>query len=284
MEALRAAEGDIKYAIWQRERGVANGLEHLQGYVEFIRPVRIVGAKSILGSDRYHLEKRQGTREQAIQYCEKLSTRVCDPEEIHPENRGRAQGSRSDIHVVGDIIRAEGLSCLDIAERFPGHFIRYHRGIERLIEILRPVVSRSPPRVTIIWGRTGVGKSCEAHKICPDAFWLTRPQNGAEYILGYESEKNIVIDEFYSWLKYDFLLRLLDCHPLTVNTQGSRKKWCAERIVFTSNQNPREWYPGISDQSALWRRIDTVIHMDHLPGHLATSPVPESPDPVLPYQ
>lgn len=46
------------------------GTPHLQGYIEFKTPRRFATVKRILGSDA-HIEKRRGTKQQAIDYCKK---------------------------------------------------------------------------------------------------------------------------------------------------------------------------------------------------------------------
>lgn len=272
LEALRSSLA-IKYCCWQTERG-ATGTEHLQGYVEFIRPFRIKGAKRALGCDRYHLEPRMGTRDQAIAYCSKAATRVGPFEEVNPENRGLAQGTIPELRVVARRIADGEMDIREVGSEYPHIFVRHFRGLERLYELTRAVPTRNAPMVCIVWGPTGTGKSHYINaEAGPNAFWLTRPQNGSEYMLGYEDEENIVIDEFYGWIRFGFLLRLLDKFKLIVNTQGGRKEWKAKKIWMASNKPWRLWYPGVEELAPLERRITKVIHMDKLPGVYASMPV-----------
>jgi len=76
---------------------------------------------------------------------------------------------------------------------------------------------------------------------------------------GYEGQHTVIIDEFYSWLRYDFFLRLTDRYPLQVETKGGSVQFVSRRIVFTSNTQPTEWYPNIQDRAAFNRRIGAVF-------------------------
>jgi len=78
---------------------------------------------------------------------------------------------------------------------------------------------------------------------------------------GYEGQHTVVIDEFYSWLRYDFFLRLTDRYPLQVETKGGSVHFVSHRIVFTSNTPPSEWYPNITDRGPINRRIGAVFHL-----------------------
>ena len=62
----------IKRYIFQEEVG-ESGTPHLQGYIEFKDKVRPL---SIFSSDRFHWEKRKGTKSEAINYCCKIDTRA----------------------------------------------------------------------------------------------------------------------------------------------------------------------------------------------------------------
>lgn len=69
----------------------------------------------------------------------------------------------------------------------------------------------------------------------------------------------VIIDEFYSWLRYDFFLRLTDRYPLQVETKGGSVQFVSRIIVVTSNTPPDAWYPSIQDRGAFNRRIGAVF-------------------------
>lgn len=64
-------ESKIKFYVFGKERGGKTGRAHLQGYVEFKNAVSMAQAKTIIGDERAHLEPRQGSQQQAIEYCYK---------------------------------------------------------------------------------------------------------------------------------------------------------------------------------------------------------------------
>jgi len=72
---------------------------------------------------------------------------------------------------------------------------------------------------------------------------------------GYSGQPVVVIDEFYGWLGYDFLLRLLDRYSFAVETKGGSVSFTSKLVIFTSNKPPSEWYRNIQDLGPLLRRI-----------------------------
>lgn len=86
---------------------------------------------------------------------------------------------------------------------------------------------------------------------------LTKPKDKSSlWWEGYVGQECVIIDEFYGWIQYDFLLRLLDRYPLRVEVKGGSVNMSATKFVFTSNKEWTQWYPGIDDTSALKRRLD----------------------------
>jgi len=64
-----------------------------------------------------------------------------------------------------------------------------------------------------------------------------------------------VLDDFYGWLPWDFLLRLLDRYPLLVETKGGQVQFVAKTVVITSNKPYLEWYSESFDKAPLTRRL-----------------------------
>lgn len=72
----------IKYGIWQQERCPTTGRLHLQCYFEFRKPLRMPAVKRAIGDASAHVEPRQGSREEARDYCQKAETRTAGPWEV----------------------------------------------------------------------------------------------------------------------------------------------------------------------------------------------------------
>lgn len=113
--------------------------------------------------------------------------------------------------------------------------------------------------VWVFYGPTGTGKSRAAHEMAPDAFWLRQASSGVGWWCGYNGETDVIIDEFYGWLQWSFLLRLLDRYPLVVETKGSSVNFVGRRIIITSNTSPVQWYARMA-YATLARRFHRVIY------------------------
>lgn len=250
------------YIIWQKEVG-EEGTSHLQGYVVFKKKKRLSAVKKLL--PRAHLEPRRGSHVQAKQYSSKEDTRADGPWEFGDDSEvPKSSGSRSDLNEVKAKLDA-GTSQLDIAKDHFGSWCRYRNSFQAYTN-LTATPRNEAPKVYILWGPPGTGKSYQATQLAgPDAFWLPRPQNGDNlWWDGYQSGKNLVIDEFYSWIKYDFFLRMLDRYPVTVPIKGSTAVFNSPIIVITSNADPDTWYPKVPNRSALERRFREFCEVRHL--------------------
>lgn len=174
--------------------------------------------------------------------------------------------SRSDLEDAVNMLK-EGKSMNDVLENFPASFVRYHRGFQAVKTLsIKPRSGR--PTIEIYWGPSGTGKSRKAFDENPDAYVLAKPcSDGKLWWDHYEGQTTVIIDEFYGWIKYDLLLRILDYHPLMIPIKGGYLNLAATKFVFTSNTPWQEWYHldtmPLRGQ-ALKRRIEefgTVTHM-----------------------
>lgn len=125
--------GHVKYSSWQKEEG-ESGTVHYQGYVELDKPIKLGGIKK-WGGDwaRAHLEPRKGTREQAREYTRKEESRIDGPWE-HGTWSEKAQGKRCDLEDIKERLW-EGATVDEVAEEYPGSYIRYSNGIAKLAEV-----------------------------------------------------------------------------------------------------------------------------------------------------
>lgn len=250
---------NIKYIIWQREISPDTKRAHLQGYVEFTRSCRLHQAKSWLGDETIHLERRNGPRLAAIRYCKKEDTR--DPSEGSGpfeliSDTGVSQGSRTDLSAVFSSIE-EGSTLLQILERYPSAFIRYHKGIQQAIAVYKKslIPKWRDIKVFCYYGDTGTGKTRKViEQSGEDWFKLDQNSDSKVWWDGYNGQKNIIIDDFYGWIKYGHLLNVLDGHPLRLAVKGSFAFAAYTTVYITSNKHPEDWYKqGLSE--ALERRF-----------------------------
>ena len=192
-----------------------------------------------------------GTQQQAINYCEKQETRLEGPWRYGEPLEGR-QGQRSDLLALKSALD-EGSTDLQLWEEFFPTMMRYYKGVAQY-QILKRDQRRWKSKVYVLVGEPGTGKSKWALDNFPNAYWKQR----GNWWDGYHHDE-VVLDDFYGWLPFDTLLRLLDRYPLLVETKGGQASFIAKTIVITSNALPREWYQNIRNYAALARRIDVVM-------------------------
>lgn len=241
---------DIRYLVYQREKG-ENGTEHIQGYVELSKSRTLAYVKNWL--PRAHFEIRRGTREQARDYCRKDDTRIEGPFERGTWESG-GTGARSDLLAVKRKID-EGKPMSEVWDEHFETTLRYYRGFQEYKKV-KTGHRTWKSEIHVFWGESGTGKSRACMELAPNAYWKTRD----EWWDGYEGHDDVILDDFYGWLPWDLLLRILDRYPLDVNAKGGGRRFVAKRIFITSNKKPEDWYPNILDKTPLLRRIENTIH------------------------
>lgn len=138
-------DGDIhRYLVYQRERCPTTGKLHWQGYCELFNPRKIPGfQKSIHPSEKFHVEKRRGTPQEARAYCMKEESRVEGTEPIEHGVFGTKQGSRSDLTDAVAALKTGGMKR--VAEEHPEAYVRFHKGFQALQKELREVYVEPKP-------------------------------------------------------------------------------------------------------------------------------------------
>lgn len=240
------------YAVCYREFGSHAAAEqnayHFHLYLEMIQRCRMSTIKNMLGENTAHCEIRRGTQKDAINYVKNVDqvepklestfiTEIGAPTEI-------SQGHRSDLKEVVDIINSRG-TILDVYMQVPTAIIRHYAGIERLI-FLRDLERGRQWRdvqVYLYLGPTGVGKSRRAFEENPDAYSLI-PQRGATvWWDGYSGQDCVIIDEYHGEIPLNYFIRLMDGNPLSLSVKGAFVAALYTRVILTSTEPIRNWYP-----------------------------------------
>lgn len=139
---------EIDYCIWGYEKG-ENGTPHLQGYVEFSRPVSLLQCKKRLDKmmgerSKIHLGRAEKNRDANINYVRKDSSK--DEEACLEFNKGvkweqvlfvMKGGSKMEelyLNTVTDIID-EGSSVMDTARNYPSMILKHGSNIKMLVDL-----------------------------------------------------------------------------------------------------------------------------------------------------
>lgn len=250
-------EPQLRYVVFQKEKGEEGGHIHYQGYVEFKRPKRLGGLKKIHKS--IHWEQRRGTREQARDYCMKEDTREDGPWEFG--DFGLTPGARTDLADLYKLAREEK-TLLAVAEAMPGPYMRAYKAVQhvRQLEAFDKPNRTTDLEVVLLFGPPGSGKTRMVYHDSPDVYAI--PIGKQLWFDGYRGEKHVLIDDFSGNMRLVDTLRLLDRYPIQVPIKGGHVWWCPDKIYLTCNVHPLDWYDYTKRKDsyqALTRRIHRVI-------------------------
>lgn len=241
----------MKYLVTGEEICPDTSRVHFQGYVEFVRALDFSLVKELLGEET-HIERRQGSALQASDYCKKDN-------KFKEEGTLSKQGKRSDLDCVVEDIE-KGLRIRDIALNNPIQYIKFHKGIEKLKALM--INPRNwVTEVTVLYGKTGCGKSRKARELLDD-YWVWTPARG-KWFDGYDGHENVIMEEFRGQLPLGFMLTLLDRYECPVEVKGGTVEFCPKRVVITSPKHPSHWYEDQSNDkiNQLLRRVTDVTEV-----------------------
>jgi len=244
------------YYVFQLERG-DSGTEHYQGYVQFSARKRLSALKKILPGA--HWEVAKGNATQNTTYCSK------EPRLSQTRIFGQMStaGQRTDIEELRDRI-LEGKSDSELLEDHAVHVAKFPKFIHFVRNTLwHPRIKK--PTVTCYYGPSGSGKTRKAFNFQghDKTYMVSKPDNGRPlWWDGYDPtfHTTIILDDFYGWLPWSYILRLLDRYPFQVEIKGGKIHFNSPHIFLTSNQHPDKWYKNIpnDDLTPLLRRIDKI--------------------------
>lgn len=225
----------VKYCVWQIEQAGPSSTPHLQVYLELNKPRDRGWIQRMLNCRGSHWEVRQGSADQAEEYCSKEETRVLGPFKYGTK---KAQGKRTEMHHIVDLCK-EGKSMIEIIDEVPGSGLRYMTSIEKYRQMIAPD-RMEPPKVTWIFGPTRSGKTRFVYD--KHGYDKVYKKDNTKWWNGYDQRKHqvILIDEFdwKSWKRED-MLTLLDRYPMQGEWKGGYLKINSPFIYLTCNGDPR---------------------------------------------
>lgn len=245
-----------KYGIVGEEIAPNTGTIHLQGFCNLHKPLRFNTIKKHLDNS-IHIEKANGSDEDNQKYCSKSGIYF---EKGVPSSQGR----RTDLQAVVETIASGTTNIQDIATKHPTAFIKYNRGIREYIRLATPIPERKHKTfVFYYWGPPGSGKSRRALEEAEQTGEKIYYKPRGLWWDGYNQHPNVIIDDFYGWIKYDEMLKIMDRYPYKVQVKGGFEEFTSTRIWITSNVNTCDLYKFIGyNNQAFERRITLKIHMD----------------------
>lgn len=248
------------YYVFQEESG-ENDTRHYQGYIQTEIRCMLPAVKKLI--PRAHWEVARGNPVQNKKYCTK-EPRISGPYEWGTPIK---QGQRVDIEQFRDAI-LNGKKDTDLIKDYPIECAQYQRFIQ-FVRNANFLPRTTKPRVIVYYGPSGSGKTRRAynHSGPERTYMVSKPDNGRP--LWWDSynpteHETIILDDFYGWLPWSFLLQLLDRYPFQVEVKGGKIQFNSPNIFLTSNTEPKTWYKNVpnEDMTPLLRRIDEIHLME----------------------
>lgn len=247
----------IRYAVWQKEKVTT---EHIQGYAESTKPLKLAGIKKWLPTA--HVEPRLGTRDQARDYCMKEESRIAGPWEHGTFST--EQGKRSDIAAARDLIMA-GASKRKILDEMPEVLAKYPKFVDLCLkesaadqvskttlekpykwqqDVLDMLKAPADPR-QIIWiydSKGARGKTYLAKYIVGEfGAYYCRGGKTADIAYSYNYEKIVLFDytrDYEEYVNYGVLEMFKDGMVVSSKYESTLKMTNPPHVVVFSNFEP----------------------------------------------
>lgn len=254
----------LQYLVYQLEQGEAE-TPHLQGYLVLKEAQRMSYVRKL--SPVAHWEPRNGTHQQAKDYCTKAEGRLSEPIEMGEEPRlpGRKQSDDRFANIVKMI--KEGATDSLLIDEDPKTFIQHFSGIQRVRLTVAQVTRNWRTRAIVLWGPTGTGKSrflSDLRDRFPnEVYWKPKDEGNTNWWDGISpNHKYVVLDEFYGDKPFYFMTKLLDSNPLLVPIKSAFAEIHPCTVIITSNDDPSNWYRNLPPErkAVLFRRLTVIAH------------------------
>lgn len=252
---------EIGYIVYQKEACPKTGKLHLQGYVEFNKPMTWKMVIAMGGAWAHmHLEQRMGNQEEARDYCMKEDTRVPGTEPIEwgvMAKSGQKRTMVEDMEKLRKLI-SNGATYESLTWMEPMLAKCYNSIIKGMLTYHASIQSRELcPWVVYIYGGTGLGKSFPVRELEKDSLWEPKLGDGSGWLEGYTGQDAILFDEFRGQIKFSDLIQYLDPGYSAFPQRGQKPvKNIAKRIYFSSPIPLEEQYQNVKeDHMQLYRRV-----------------------------
>lgn len=276
--------GVLNYFAVKREIGSKKQGIHGQAYAWFTKPQKYTTVRNYW----IHLNPAVACQERRAKYRKQLRGYVFKAETTDPAPgsgpfevgvfKDTQPGHRTDLDNLCEMLK-EGKTQRELFEASPATWCRNFRSLKAAEAFVGPPVTlfRDPPKILVLWGETGGGKSKLARKTALQAVLGDEKQvyvydNEGMFWNDYTSQKAVIFEDFpgtSDYYKYPNLLRLLDPYTSRGNRKGDHMYCHATHFIFTSNLHPKDWYKFEAyNKGQLLRRIaqyGKVIHIQKNP-------------------
>lgn len=263
-ERILINDPQFRFITGQLEIAPTTGQQHYQMFIQVKTPQRMPAIKRILDCNWAHLEAARGTAQQCIDYCTKEETRAPGAERFTRGECAISQGIRTDINAAVAAIK-RGATEAELIDEHAETFVKYSRGLTTVMQTVsraRSMVIRADLSVHVLWGAPGTGKTRAVYDQHGLENVFTLHQMPTLWFDGYTGQKILLLDDFYGWIQWGTLLKMLDIYPFQGPVKGGFTQAQWTHVYITSNRPWYSWYKR-ADQGALQRRIHHVAKYLH---------------------
>jgi len=245
------------------EKCETSGELHHHVWIQFNKKVTMKTVKALLGQPQCHVERRKGSVDQAINYCDKEKTKTHGCQPVMVWGKLPKQGTRTDLHHMRDHYEDGGKTKQGLLDDSLAHTILRYPAAAKLLKTHFAVQRSEKTDLYIHYGPTGTSKTFLAYEEAKKLGSVYFKPPG-KWWDGYEQQDTVIIDDYSSLdsLPLTELFRLAEHYPHQVQVKGGFEQFNSKRIYITSNMHYKNWYYYEPNQlSALERRITKIRHM-----------------------
>lgn len=238
-------EDEVNYFNYQEEECPETKKRHLQCYIGFKSNKRFNAIKSRLRSSHIELAK---SAVNAWEYCSKPETATGarqgrGPKPIKSDGKGSGKWN-----LFQDFARDN--SWEECLAKWPE--LRTHESVmRRIYDDVHPRQQLGEPRIFILYGPSGTGKSSTALALFKGEQYYRH--TGTQWFDGYAGETKVLLDDFHpGQMTRSFLLNLMDSpQGFMGQVKGGWVKVAWDTLIITTQYPIEEWYKGHDKESDL---------------------------------
>lgn len=248
-----------KYSIVCKEVGKKSEVPHIHCWFHYENDRNFSTIKKLF--PRANIQVGIGSDEQVYTYLTK--------EGVFLEHGTKeiGQGKRTDMSLMREAIN-DGKSMSDIIDI--ARSLQSIKTAELILKYKEKERYLNKGELSVIWiyGGAGLGKTKQIFDLYYKTGKLFRPTS-YKWWEGYDGHEVVLIDDWRpEWCSFDDLLTLTDLYPFRVECKGGTRQVQYNKIYFTSNKHPRDYFRHLTDNEykQLERRLTKVIKYFMLDG------------------